>query len=97
MTGPAWFAPGELARTAAQAAASPRRSPAHRRPLGDQLPLELGQRGEDVENQPTPTGTRPDLAEAALTYDTVPLQVLPRCGGLRPLRDPATANADEEG
>ena len=26
----------------------------------------------------TPAGTRPDLAETALTYETVPLQVLPR-------------------
>jgi hypothetical protein len=26
----------------------------------------------------TPTDTRPDLAETALTYETVPLQVLPR-------------------
>jgi hypothetical protein len=28
----------------------------------------------------TPAGTRPDLAETALTYETVPLQVLPRRG-----------------
>src|SRR6266567_8485947 len=26
----------------------------------------------------TPAGTRPDLAETGLTYETVPLQVLPR-------------------
>ena len=38
---PAWFAPGKLDE-AAQAAAGPRGGAAHRRPLGDQLPLELG-------------------------------------------------------
>jgi hypothetical protein len=43
---------GELGGTAARAAAGPRGSPAHRRPLEDQLPLELGRRGEDVEDQP---------------------------------------------
>jgi hypothetical protein len=47
---------GELGGPAAHAAAGPRGRPAHRRPLGDQFPLELGQRGEDVEDQPAGAG-----------------------------------------
>src|SRR6266571_6106011 len=47
---------GEFGGPAAQAAAGPRGGAAHRRPLGGQLPLELGERGEDMEDQTADAG-----------------------------------------
>src|SRR5260370_41786526 len=47
---------GKFGGPAAQAAAGPRGGAAHRRPFGDQLPLELGERGEDMEGQTAGAG-----------------------------------------
>src|ERR1700733_5444569 len=79
---------GELGRTAAHAAAGPRGSPAHRRPLDDQLPLELGQRGEDAEDQSAGAGSGVDpLMQANATPRSASaLTVSTRCRSARPSR-----------
>ena len=63
-------------RSAAESAASPGRRKACECPLPDEVPLELSERSEDMEDQLPPARTGVQLLLQALEVDATALQVL---------------------